>query len=390
MLNGVQDNLYSSSLQDALDSSENDAADQFNDALAVNAAGNAQFDMNSEEHSFAQEGVDADMDLSAGMDVQMDAAGDFSKGKSARGKRGVRGKKGKKLQSLRLTTGSTGEKNSQCFACQYFVQRTLGALLGPFYNPAAAGAPAPAFVAPPDNYIDTATPKSAWLRPSTVSAAASTVGPVIGDPPKPHVILAEMDSSVDNDEEDEDEVSFLEVASFIKEAFPVPSAEEAAAQYEKWESYLAPSMIEADAEAAPAAKSVEKIADKIAKKAEAETGITKKLYKKMAGDFHKNMLDKVHEKPVAKKERSFQSVKGDLYKPKDMHAARAFFASLCHRRIPSEWLPTCRALWKKLETVVEELTIGDRPDEICIRHELCEDGSYVHKRSHTVVREGGY
>ena len=76
-----------------------------------------------------------------------------------------------------------------------------------------------------------------------------------------------------------------------------------------------------------------------------------------------------------------------MYGDNEKFAVRAFFANLCHRRIPTEWQETCRGLWAKLTVIIEELSVGDRPDEVCMRHDFCDKSSYVRKRPHSVMRE---
>jgi len=385
MLNTVQNGLYTTPLQDALKNADVQAAEKLADAVDAFKTG-AVMDLDAEEHSFAQQSAEA----GAGIGMGHAAAASASAGSSRPGKP-------MKLKSLQLTTGPSGEPNSQCFACQYYVQRTLGAMLGPYYAPNAAGAPAPAHN-PVLGYVDTATPKIAWARPSAVSAASVTLGPARKAPPK-KLILAETGA-------DMEDVSFLEIASYIKEAFPVPSSEEAMEQYAKWEPYL--SMIEVDAEdmAEVDEEAEEEVEKKVKKATKAKKPVSKKVTKKAkkavkAKKVKKNLkksirtVKRAHKKLLSAAREavggasSVRSKHGPFYGKKDFHAARTFFAQLCHRRTPAEFMPVCRALWKKLPQIVEELTVGDRPDEICVRHQLCSESSYVVKRAHTAIRPSG-
>ncbi len=349
----------------------------------------------------------------------------------------VRGVDGKPLKSIQLVTGKN-VVNSECFACQYFVQRTLGALLGPFYAPKNSGPHIPpdfqASGMPQDN---TATPKDTFKQYTTASAVFESLdrseeaaqrasdrypySPIPGafGASYPYLMVESDAQAAGVAPSSNDEMSAIEIFAIVKEQFNEPSAEEALEQYQKWEHYLPAHMrvslvetssevqTEADSETAVAAEETTQTEAEAEAETEADADRKKKKKKKQkkakaakkgkvakkakvakkSKAAKKGKGAKKGKKVAAPVSKSLQSKYGQYYGRFQTHAVQAFFTDICNRRVPTEWFGVCNKLFKNLKAVTEELTVGDRPDEVCMRHKLCPKKSYVTKRSHSAMRQ---
>lgn len=292
----------------------------------------------------------------------------------------VKGVDGKTLKSLTLVTGPN-TFNSHCFACQYFVQRLLGALLGPYYSPKNAGPALPKGYAQPPVPEHTAEPLSQHKQYVVSEGTFESLDR--GEEsrkkyeskypfsPVPHYgmgypfALAEQAAETTPAEE----VAAIEIFSLVKENFPEPSEEEALEQYSKWENFLAAhhrldfpvSLVEVSSEA-----------DK---------------KKKGKGKPAKGGKGKVKGKAkVAPSSKSIKGKFGKYFGRFQDHAVQAYFTDICNRRVPTEWKPVCQKLFDNLKAVTEELAVGDRPDEVCMRVKICPAKSYLAKRAHSATR----
>jgi hypothetical protein len=62
------------------------------------------------------------------------------------------------------------------------------------------------------------------------------------------------------------------------------------------------------------------------------------------------------------------------------------FVSLCKARMPEPYFGMCGKMVSQYRTISEGLHYGDRPDEVCVRMQMCNPESYVVNSAHALYR----
>jgi len=310
--------------------------------------------------------------------------------------------------SLKKLRGSGGLAQSRCVACQYFVQRLLGALLTPFYTNEGTGAPKSLLYKQLELKY---TPTGASQAPSFLEILAESESEADAS----SEVASEMDAAAEN--EDEFESSFSELDETAPDSPYADKDEERQQQIQldyaleqsrarenSIENVLeqlasaemsqdeAHSQLQVDEDqsgpidlAKKAIKGVKKAGKSLLKGAKKLGKGIKKGVKKVGRLFLHQLLKRLPKTISGKSLRRTEY--GPMYSKYQLEPVEAFFMSICHRRVPSEYQAACRTLWLDLDVVIEELTVGDRPDEVCMRRNLCNSSSYLRWLPHSSIRQ---